>query len=42
VARRVLWASLALAPITLLVHYVFSPGDTTDFVLAAAALIPLA
>jgi Ca2+:H+ antiporter len=42
VARRVLWASLALAPITLIVHYVLSPGDTTDFVLAAAALIPLA
>jgi Ca2+:H+ antiporter len=42
VARRLLWASLALAPITILVHYIFSPGETADFVLAAAALIPLA
>ncbi len=41
-ARRVLWASLALAPITLFIHYVFKPGDTADFVLAAASLIPLA
>jgi Ca2+:H+ antiporter len=41
-ARRILWASLALAPFTILVHYVVGPGDTTDFVLAAAALIPLA
>src|SRR5215212_8153534 len=42
VARRILWASLALAPATLLIHYLFHPGDTADFVLSAAALIPLA
>jgi Ca2+:H+ antiporter len=42
VARRVLWGSLSLAPITILLHYVADLGDTADFVLAAAALIPLA
>jgi Ca2+:H+ antiporter len=42
VARTFLWASLALAPITIAVHYLVHPGDTADFVLAAAALIPLA
>jgi Ca2+:H+ antiporter len=41
-ARRILWASLALAPITILVHYLVGVGETTDFVLAAIALIPLA
>src|ERR671917_382460 len=41
-ARRVLWSSLALAPIVILVHYAFHPGGTIDFALAAAALIPLA
>jgi Ca2+:H+ antiporter len=42
VARKLLWASLALAPVALLVHYGFHPGSTADFVLAAAALVPLA
>src|SRR4051812_25494041 len=42
VARRILWASLALAPATLLIHYLFHPGDTADFVLSAIALVPLA
>jgi Ca2+:H+ antiporter len=42
VARRILWSSLALAPATILVHYLLAPGDTADFVLAALALIPLA
>jgi Ca2+:H+ antiporter len=42
VARRLLWASLALAPATILVHYLVHPGQTVDFILAAAALIPLA
>jgi Ca2+:H+ antiporter len=42
VARRVLWGSLALAPITILLHYTADLGDTADFVLAAASLIPLA
>jgi Ca2+:H+ antiporter len=42
VARRLLWASLALAPITLIVDWVAHPSDTTLFVMAALALIPLA
>jgi Ca2+:H+ antiporter len=42
VARRLLWASLALAPITLVVDRVAHPGDTTLFVMAALALVPLA
>jgi Ca2+:H+ antiporter len=42
VARRILWASLALAPATILIRYVANPGNTALFVLAAAALIPLA
>ena len=41
-ARRVLWASLGVAPLTIFIHYVLHPGDTADFALAAAALIPLA
>ena len=40
--RRILLAALALAPLTILVHYVASPGDTWEFVLAAVALVPLA
>jgi len=42
VARRLLWASLALAPITIIVDLVAHPGETTLFILAALALIPLA
>ncbi len=42
VGRKLLWASLVLAPITLLLRYVFHSGDTTLFVAAAAALVPLA
>ena len=41
-ARRLLWASLALAPITMLVDVFLHPGKTALFVLAAASLIPLA
>jgi Ca2+:H+ antiporter len=41
-ARRILWASLALAPATILVDRLAHPDKTTLFVLAAAALIPLA
>ena len=41
-ARRILWSSLALAPITVLVHYAFHLGGTFEFVLAALALVPLA
>ena len=40
--RKLLWASLVLAPVTFLVRYVFHAGDVTLFVLAGAALIPLA
>jgi Ca2+:H+ antiporter len=42
VARAILWASLALAPATIVLHYAAHPGDTVDFVLSALALIPLA
>jgi Ca2+:H+ antiporter len=42
VVRKLLWASLALAPVTLAVHWGLHPGSTADFILAAAALIPLA
>ena len=41
-ARRLLWASLALAPITIVVDLVADPGDTVLFVFAAISLIPLA
>jgi Ca2+:H+ antiporter len=40
--RRILFTSVALAPLVVLIHYVFHPSETVDFVLAAAALIPLA
>jgi Ca2+:H+ antiporter len=42
VARRLLWASLALAPITWIIDAVAHPGKTVLFVLAALALVPLA
>jgi Ca2+:H+ antiporter len=42
VARRLLWASLGLAPFTIAINYAAHPGDFTLFVLAAASLIPLA
>ena len=41
-ARRLLWASLALAPATIIVNVVAHPGKSTLFVLAALSLIPLA
>ena len=40
--RKLLWASLVLAPITLLMRYVADVGDTALFVFSAAALVPLA
>ena len=40
--RRILFTSVALAPLVILVHYVVEPTETLEFVLAAAALIPLA
>jgi Ca2+:H+ antiporter len=42
VARRLLWASLALAPATIVIDAVAKPSKSTLFVLAAIALIPLA
>jgi Ca2+:H+ antiporter len=42
VVRRLLFASLALAPITIALHYVAHLGDVADFALAAIALVPLA
>ena len=41
-ARKVLWASLALAPITFVVDFALHAGDVALFILAAAALVPLA
>ncbi len=40
--RRLLFASVGLAPVVVLIHYVVHPTETLEFVLAAAALIPLA
>jgi Ca2+:H+ antiporter len=42
VVRRILFASLALAPITIALHYLVHPPETAEFVLAAISLIPLA
>jgi Ca2+:H+ antiporter len=42
VVRRALYASLALAPITIALHYTVHPSKTVEFVLAAVSLIPLA
>ena len=41
-ARRLLWASLALAPITFIVDLAAHPGKVVLFVLAALSLVPLA
>jgi Ca2+:H+ antiporter len=40
--RRILWALLALAPVTIGVKYLTDAGDTLLFVLSCAALVPLA
>jgi Ca2+:H+ antiporter len=42
VARRLLWASLALAPLTLLLDVLVHPGKSLLFLLSAVSLIPLA
>jgi Ca2+:H+ antiporter len=42
VARRILWGSLALAPVTIILHYGTDIGDVAEFILASASLIPLA
>ena len=41
-ARKILWASLVLTPVAILSRFVFHLDETTLFVLAAVALIPLA
>ena len=41
-ARRLLWASLALAPLTLLLDVALHPDKVVLFVLSAVALVPLA
>ena len=41
-ARRILWVLLALAPVTIGINYLTDAGKTLLFVLACAALIPLA
>jgi Ca2+:H+ antiporter len=42
VARRLLWASLGLAPVTIIARFAFHVGDVALFILAAIALVPLA
>src|SRR5205085_3326578 len=42
VARRLLWAALALAPITLIVDAAAHPGKAALFLLSAVSLVPLA
>jgi Ca2+:H+ antiporter len=42
VARSLLWASLALAPITIIVDLAAHPNKVVLFVLSAASLVPLA
>jgi Ca2+:H+ antiporter len=42
VGRKLLWASLVLAPITLGLRFFTGVGDTALFLVSAAALIPLA
>ena len=40
--RRLLWASLALGPLVIGLHYLTDIGEVGEFLLAALALIPLA
>ena len=40
--RKILFGTLALAPLTIGLHYLADLSETTEFVLAALALIPLA
>src|SRR5215211_3316648 len=41
-ARNLLWASLALGPLAIVVHWGLDAGGTVDFALSSAALVPLA
>ncbi|MBA2462311.1 MAG: calcium/proton exchanger [Actinobacteria bacterium] len=40
--RRILFVSVALAPLVILLHYGLDLGETLEFILSAAALVPLA
>ena len=40
--RKILFATLALAPIVIALHYLADLSQTVEFVIAAAALVPLA
>jgi Ca2+:H+ antiporter len=42
VLRRILFASLAIAPLAIALHYLADLDETTEFVVSAVALIPLA
>ena len=42
VVRRILFGTLALAPAVIALHYLADVSQTAEFVLAAAALVPLA
>jgi Ca2+:H+ antiporter len=42
VLRRILFATLAVAPIAVALHYLADLPDTAEFVISAAALVPLA
>jgi Ca2+:H+ antiporter len=42
VARKILWGSLALAPVTIAADFLLDLGDVELFILASLALIPLA
>jgi len=42
VVKKILFASLAIAPITIGLHYLADLSETTEFVFSALALIPLA
>ena len=40
--RRILFASLALAPVVVALHFLVHPPETLEFILSALALVPLA
>jgi Ca2+:H+ antiporter len=42
VARKILWGTLALAPVTIAADFLFDLGDVELFVLASLSLVPLA
>ena len=40
--RRLLFGSLAIAPVVIVLHYLADLDETAEFVISAVALIPLA